>query len=92
MAVLSGTDETGAPALYDIPDAELAKHKLSIKPMTDEIKNRLFPGKDKLTKDDAQGVVPAGRASSGDVEGHAMICWYYLEDGYGNWVYWEEYC
>jgi len=64
MAVLSGVDEAGAPALYDIPDGELSKYKLNLKPMTDEVRNRLFPGKDKLTKDDAQGVVPAGRATS----------------------------
>ena len=32
MAVLSGTDESGAPALYDIPDAELSKYKLNLKP------------------------------------------------------------
>lgn len=91
MAVLSGVDNSGAPALYDIPDDELSKYKLNLKPMTDEVRNRLFPGKDKLTKDDAQGVVPAGRASS-EVEGYAAICWYYIDDGYGNWVYWEEYC
>jgi hypothetical protein len=91
MAVLSGTDEAGAPALYEIPDGELSKYKLNLKPMTDEVKNRLFPGKDKLSKDDAQGVVPAGRVSS-DVEGYSAICWYYIEDGYGDWVYWEEYC
>ena len=70
MAVLSGVDEAGAPALYDIPDGELSKYKLNLKP---------------------QGVVPAGRATS-EVEGYAAICWYYVEDGYGNWVYWEEYC
>ncbi|MCW2685701.1 MAG: hypothetical protein JWR37_591 [Mycobacterium sp.] len=92
MAVLSGVDEAGSPALYDIPDADLSKHKLNIKPMTDEIRNRLFPGKDKLSKDDAQGVVPAGRTSGGDVEGYLAICWYYVEDGQGDWVYWEEYC
>ena len=38
-----------------------------------------------------QGVVPAGAATS-EVQGYAAICWYYLEDGYGNWVYWEDYC
>lgn len=91
MAILSGVDEAGAPALYDIPDGELSKYKLNLKPISDEVRNRLFPGKDKLTKDDAQGVVPAGRATS-EVEGYAAICWYYVDDGYGNWVYWEEYC
>jgi hypothetical protein len=91
MTVLSGTDETGAPALYDIPDSELSKYKVNLKPMTDEVRNRLFPDKDSLSKDDAQGVVPAGRPSS-DVEGYAAICWYYVDDGAGNWVYWEEYC
>lgn len=91
MAVLSGVDETGAPALYDIPDAELSKYKLNLKPMTDEVRNRLFPGKETLSKEDAQGVVPAGSSSS-DVQGYAAICWYYVDDGMGNWVYWEEYC
>ena len=46
MAVLSGVDEAGAPALYDIPDGELSKYKLNLKPITDDVRNRLFPGKD----------------------------------------------
>jgi hypothetical protein len=94
MAVLNGVDEAGAFTLYDVPDAELAKYKLNTKPLTDEIRNKLFPGKDAVTKDDAQGVIPAGRSSGGggDVEGYAAWCWYYLEDGDGDWVYWEDWC
>ena len=73
MAVLNGVDEAGAFTLYDVPDTELAKYKLNTKPLTDEIRNKLFPEKDTVTKDDAQGVIPAGRSSGGgsDVEGYA---------------------
>ncbi len=92
MAILRGVDETGEPAFYDVPDSELSKFKLNAVAMTDDIKERLFPGKDSVSKEDAQGVIPAGRVSGGDVEGFTAICWYYLEDGYGNWVYWEDYC
>lgn len=94
MAVLNGVDEAGAFTLYDVPDAELAKYKLSTKPLTDEIRNELFPGKDKLTKDDAQGVIQAGRgpSSGGDVEGYAAWCVYWIDDGYGNLIWWEDYC
>ena len=88
---MSGGDPTGGPPPADIPPGERSKYKMNLTPMTDEVRNRLFPGKEKLTKEDAQGVVPAGRPSS-DVEGYAAICWYYVDDGYGNWAYWEEYC
>ena len=44
---VSGVDDAGAPALYDIPDEELSKYKLNLKPITDEVRYCLFPGKDK---------------------------------------------
>lgn len=93
MAIVKGVSETGEPAYYDVPDEELGKYKLDAKPLTDEIKNKLFPGKDKLTKEDAQAVIPVGQAQSGsDVEGFAALCEYLLIDDYGNWVYWIDYC
>ncbi len=92
MAIVKGVNEVGEPAFYDVPDSELSQHKLDVKPLTDEIRNRLFPGKDKLTKEDAQAVIPVGTAQGGDVEGFAALCDYILWDDYGNWVTWTDYC
>lgn len=93
MAIVKGVSETGDPAFYDVPDAELAKYKLDAKPLTDEVKSKLFPDKEKPTKDDAQAVIPLGQApSGGDVEGFSAWCQYLLYDDYGNWIYWEDYC
>lgn len=93
MAIVKGVAETGEPAFYEVPDNELSKYQLKAQPLTDELKDKLFPGKDKLTKEDAQAVIPIGRApSGGDVEGFSDWCEYLLYDDYGNWVYWQDYC
>ena len=84
MAVVTGFGELGERVYYDVPDAELAKYKVKFKPLTDEVLNRLFPGKDKLTKDDAHGVVPAAFSSRGEVEGYGAMCmyWCWCEDAF----------
>ncbi len=93
VAVLAGVDEFGERALYDVPDAALAKYKLNLKPMTDELRAQLFPGRDTLTKEDAQGVLPAGPAAEAEVEGYVAMCWYwcYCEDA-SCAGYWEAPC
>jgi hypothetical protein len=91
MAILSGVTESGEEALYDIPDADLAKHKLDSVQLTDEIRVRLFPGKDKLTKDDAQGVIATAPGAESEVQGYAAICRYWINDG-TTLVWWYDYC
>ena len=49
------------------------------------------PLKDKLTKDDAQGVMATAPSAGGDVEGYAAICRYWIRDG-GTIYYWYDYC
>jgi hypothetical protein len=91
MAILSGVSETGEEELYDVPDGELAKYKLKTAQLTDEIRTRLFPGKDKLTKDDAQGVVVTAPGADAEVQGYAAICRYWINDG-ETLVWWYDYC
>lgn len=92
MTILRGVDEAGETNFYDIPDAELSKYRVNSAPLTDEVKNRLFPGKDTLTKDDAQGVLPAGRVPGAEVEAYSSTCIYFIDDGNGNIIWWEDYC
>lgn len=93
MAVLTGVDASGGRVLYDIPDAELPKYKLNLKPLTDEVRNRLFPGRETLTKEDAHAVVPAAWTADGEVQGYVAMCWYwcYCEDADCP-MYWEAPC
>ena len=91
MAILSGVSESGEEALYDIPDSELSKYKLNSQPMTDEVRSRAFPGKDKLTKDDAQGVMATAPSAGGDVQGYAAICRYWIRYEGVTYV-WYDYC
>jgi hypothetical protein len=88
MAILCGIGESGM-ALYDIPDAELSKFQLKGRPLDEESRAKLFPGKGELTRDDAQGVVPVA-ASGGDVQafGTNDIC--YVYDSLGDIWWW--YC
>ena len=68
------------------------KSNPNLKPITDEVRNRLFPAKSRTPpKTTHRASFAAGRASS-KIEGYAAICWYFIDDGFGNWVYWEEYC
>ena len=91
MAIVTAVSEAGEEALYDIPDAELSKYKLNTAQMTDEARSRLFPGKDKLSKDDAQGVMATAPSAGGDVEGYAAICRYWIRRG--DYIYyWYDYC
>jgi hypothetical protein len=91
MAILSGVSETGEEELYDVPDAELSKYTLKTVQLTDEIRTRLFPDKEKLTKDDAQGVMVTAPGAGAEVQGYAAICRYWITDG-DNLVYWYDYC
>ena len=75
MAISIGSDEGGAAAIDDVPDAEPQKYTLSLKPLTDEVRSRLFPGMDSLTIADTDGVVRAGHMS-GDVQSYSEMCWY----------------
>jgi len=88
MAILCGISESGM-ALYDIPDAELAKFELKTRPLDGEAAAKLFPGKSEPTKDDAHGVV-AVAAAGGDVQGFGTndIC--YVYDAAGDIIWW--YC
>jgi hypothetical protein len=81
MAVLSAFSEAGEQSLYDIPDPELSKYKMNTAPMTDEVRSRLFPDKDKLTKDDAHGVIVAAPSGDGDVQAYGGTCLYWFDDG-----------
>ena len=93
MAILAGVDEEGVFTFYGIPDGELARYELKSKPLTDEVRHRLFPGRDTLTSDDAQGLIPLGQSPTADVEGYGYsCCLYYLQDDDGNWVYWDGPC
>jgi hypothetical protein len=91
MAILSGVDEAGTEAFYDIPDSDLSKYQLKTAQLSDEIRTRLFPGKDKPTKDDAQGVMATAPSASGEVEGYIATCVYWITDG-GTLYYWYDYC
>jgi len=91
MAILSGVGAGGEEALYDIPDSELSKYKLNAQPMTDEARARALPGKDKLTKDDAQGVMATAPSAGGDVQGYAAICRYWIRYEGVTYV-WYDYC
>ena len=93
VAVLSGVDEFGEMALYEVPDAELPGYRLNLKPMTGELRAQLFPGRDTLTKEDAHGVLPARSAAEAEVEGYVAMCWYwcYCEDA-ACAGYWEAPC
>lgn len=91
MAILTGVDETGTEAFYEIPDADLSKFQLKSAPLTDEARQRLFPGKDAPTKDDAHGVIPTAPSAGGDVEGFAPLCIYWVTDG-DEIIYWYDVC
>ena len=91
MAIVSAVDESGAEALYEIPEEVLATYKLTSAPLSDSVKAQLFPDKEKLTKDDAQGVMATAPSAGGDVEGYAAICRYWIRDG-GVIYYWYDYC
>jgi hypothetical protein len=91
MAIVSGVDEVGEHAFYDIPDSDLSKYKLKTAQLTDEVRMRLFPDKDKLTKDDAHGVIPAAPSVGGEVEGYWAVCEYWYVEG-GWYYYWYDYC
>lgn len=92
MAIVSAVNEDGEESLYDIPDSELAKYKLKSAPMTDEARARLFPNKDKLTKDDAHGVMVAAPDFRRDVEPYQAICRYWYIDSWGTYWWWYDYC
>ena len=91
MAILTAVSEAGEEVLYDIPDNELSKYKLNTAQLTDEARSRLFPGKGKLTKDDAQGVMATAPGAGSDVEGYAAICKYWIIAD-GVYYYWYDYC
>ena len=91
MAIVSAVDESGTEALYEIPDDVLSKYKLQSSQLTDSVKAQLFPDKDKLTKDDAQGVMATAPSGGDDVEGYQAICRYWIRDG-GTIYYWYDYC
>lgn len=91
MAIVSAVDESGTEALYEIPEDVLSKYKLSSAQLTDSVKSRLFPDKDRLSKDDAQGVMATAPSAGGDVEGYAAICRYWIRDG-DVIYYWYDYC
>lgn len=91
MAVISAFSEAGEQSLYDIPDSELSKYKMKTAPMTDEVRGRLFPNKDELTKDDAHGVMVAAPSGDGDVQAFGGTCLYWYDDG--TWTYtWYAAC
>ncbi|MGH3563799.1 MAG: hypothetical protein ACRDTN_18960 [Mycobacterium sp.] len=91
MAILSGVSDAGTETFYDVPDADLSKYELKSARLTDDVRGQLFPGKDKLTKDDAHGVIPAAPSAGADVEGYAATCMYYQIIG-GTLYYWYDYC
>lgn len=91
MAIVSSVDESGTEALYEIPEDVLSTYKLKSQQMTDSTRARLFPDKDKLTKDDAQGVMATAPSAGGDVEGYAAICRYWIRDG-DYIIWWYDYC
>ena len=82
MAIVSKPEKDNKVTLYDIPDAELAKYKLSADKAT-----KMFPKKDKPSRNDAVGVVSPS-AMSGDVQAYSQdLCygWYCIYDDYGNY-------
>ena len=91
MAIVSAVDESGVEALYEIPEDVLGKYKLKSAPLSDSVKAQLFPDKEKMTKDDAQGVMATAPSAGGDVEGYAAICRYWIRDG-DYIVWWYDYC
>jgi hypothetical protein len=90
VAILSGVSEAGVETFYDVPDSELSKFELKSALLTDDVRERLFPGKDKLTKDDAHGVIPAAPSAGSDVQAYS-VCMYYYNLG-GVLYYWYGYC
>ncbi len=91
MAIVSHINEAGEEALYDIPDSELAKYKVNSEPLTEEVRARLFPNKDKLTKDDANGVMLVAPDLGDEVEAYQAICRYWIIRN-GQYYYWYDYC
>jgi hypothetical protein len=90
MAIVSGVSESGTEVIYDIPDSELSRYEKKSSVLTDDARAKLFPGKDKPTKDDAHGVIPAAPSAGKDVSGYST-CLYYYDDGATLW-YWYDYC
>jgi hypothetical protein len=85
MAILCGIGESGMD-LYEIPDADLSRFQVTSRPLDEESRAKLFPGKDQPTKDDAQGMIPVA-AAGGDVQafGTDDICYVYDADGDVIW-------
>jgi hypothetical protein len=90
VAILTGVSEAGVEAFYDVPDSELSKFELKSAPLTDDVREKLFPGKDKPSKDDAHGVIPAAPSAGSDVQAYS-VCYYWANYG-GVLYWWYDYC
>jgi hypothetical protein len=85
MAIVSSVPERGGEAsFYEIPDHELQKYALQTARLTDEKRSQLLAGKEKVSKEDAEGVMPAA-VMGGDVQAYGSdICWVRV----GSVLYW----
>ncbi len=86
MAIVSSLPEQGGEAtFYDIPENVLQQYALEKDQLTDDKKSEVFSGKSDVTKQDAQGVMPAAVMGGGDVQAYGSdICWV----RYGRTIYW----
>jgi hypothetical protein len=86
MAIVSQLSHQGGEAtFYDIPDDQLRQYALEKEQLTDDKKSEVFSGKSDVTRQDAQGVMPAAAMGGGDVQAYNQdICWV----RYGRRIYW----
>ncbi len=85
MAIVSQIGQQGGEAtFYDIPDDQLQQYRLEKAQLTDDKKSEVFSGRSDVSRQDAQGVMPAA-AMGGDVQAYGSdICWV----RYGRTIYW----
>lgn len=88
MAIVSRPGEDNNVTLYDIPETELEKYRISADKLA-----RMFPVKENPTRDDAVAIASAG-ASGGDVEAYSGqdVCYAWQCDANGNCQYVWWYC
>ena len=88
MAIVSRPDRQNNVILYDIPEAELEKYRISMEKLAN-----MFPIKENRSREDAVAVVSAG-SQNADVEAYSGqdICYAWECDANGKCVYVWWYC
>jgi hypothetical protein len=96
MAILVGTGDAGELTFYDVPEDVASQHKLQSQELTDADRERLFPGKAELTKEDWHGEIRIGaKAEAPEVEAYGawgVPCVVWWTDPFGNIWYQNAIC